>query len=84
MTDRRRAPAPAHGPVPTVTGNVQAPTIRAELQRMSKAAKRSLEDVTETWTERAAIREYLGGMPRNIAEGRAVADTSRMLGLVMR
>lgn len=81
MTDRRHAPAPAHGPAPAVTGNVQAPNIRAELARLAKAAKLSLEHVTETWSERAAMREYLGGHPRNVAESRALADTANVLRL---
>jgi len=84
VTDRRRAPAPAHGPAPAVTGNVQDPNIRVELGRLAKVAKVSLEHATETWSERAAIREYLGGFPRNIAEGRALVDAARVLGVPVR
>lgn len=40
----------------------------------------SMANVKETWAERAAIREYLGGMPRERAEREAVIDTARMLG----
>lgn len=41
----------------------------------------SMANVKETWAERAAIREYLGGMPRERAELEAVRDTAEMLGL---
>lgn len=64
-----------------MTGNVQDSNIRVELGRMAKAAKLSLEHVTETWSERAAVREYLGGYPRNVAESRGLADTANVLGL---
>ena len=35
----------------------------------------------EEWSERSAIREYLGGMPRSRAELAAVRDACEMLGL---
>lgn len=40
-----------------------------------------LELVKETWSERAAIREYLGGQPRWQAESYAVQDVCVMLGI---
>ena len=45
------------------------------------AVPRALERVHEEWAERAAIREYVGGMTRNGAEVAAVDDTRRMLSL---
>jgi hypothetical protein len=41
----------------------------------------SLDLVTETWNERAAIRQYLGGMPRAQAELLALKDTCEVLGV---
>lgn len=40
-----------------------------------------LDRLHEEWSERAAIREYLGGMPRNEAELAAVRDACEVLGL---
>ena len=84
MTDRRRASAPQHGPAPAASGNVQDPNIRAELARIAKVANLTLEVVRETWSERAAIREYLGGISRNVAESRALVDTAEVLGVSCR
>jgi hypothetical protein len=39
----------------------------------------NLDLVKETWSERAAIREYLGGHPRKVAEHLALVDTCEML-----
>lgn len=74
MTDRRRAPAPAHGPAPVVTGNAQMPNILVEIARIAKVTGRSVDEVRDDWSERAAIREYLGGFPRYVSESRALAD----------
>lgn len=41
----------------------------------------NLELVKETWSERAAIREYLGGIPRETAERLALRDTCEVLGV---
>ena len=41
----------------------------------------SLDLVTETWNERAAIRQYLGNMPRAQAEPLALKDTCEVLGI---
>lgn len=52
---------------------------RARADRLALFAKRSgrtLEDVTEPWTERAAIREYDGGMKRREAESIAEDDVA--------
>lgn len=40
-----------------------------------------LATVKEVWSERAAIREYLGGVPRWRAEREAVADTYESMGV---
>lgn len=79
MSERRRPANPKHGPAPVVTGNVQDSAIRSELARIAKATNFALEDVRETWSERAAIREYLGGVARNVAETRALVDTVEIL-----
>lgn len=52
---------------------------RARADRLSLLAKRSgrtFEDVTEMWNERAAIREYDGGMSRRDAEQIAEGDVA--------
>jgi len=81
VTERRRTVAPQHGPAPAVSGNVQDPSIQVELARIAKVTGLAPDVVRETWSERAGIREYLGGMSRNVAESRALADTSSILGL---
>lgn len=81
MTERRRTVAPQHGPAPAVVGNPQAPNINVELARIAKVTKLAPDVVRETWSERAAIREYLGGVSRNVAETRALVDTAQVLGL---
>lgn len=40
------------------------------------------EDAIELWNERAAIREYLGGISRSRAEFLAAQDLKRILGVV--
>jgi hypothetical protein len=40
-----------------------------------------LDRLLEEWSERAAIREYLGGMPRDEAELAAIRDACDVLGL---
>lgn len=42
------------------------------------------EDQMEWWTERCAIREYAGGLPRAEAESEAWSDTVRHFGLATR
>lgn len=46
------------------------------LALLVKRSKRSIEDVTELWHERAAIREYDGGKPRKEAERLALDDVA--------
>jgi hypothetical protein len=46
------------------------------LARIAKRSKRSLEDVIELRSERAAIREYDGGKPRVQAERLALDDVA--------
>jgi hypothetical protein len=43
---------------------------------LAKRSKRTLEDVTELWHERAAIREYDGGKRRVDAERLALDDVA--------
>ena len=46
----------------------------------SKAEVSSMHnDIKEVWSERAAIREYLGGQERWTAEQHAVADTAEII-----
>jgi hypothetical protein len=40
---------------------------------------RSRDEVIETWSERAAIRQYLGGLSRDMAEQLALEDTRDLL-----
>ena len=56
-------------------------TIRQQLQGIAHRGGIPLARVVEEHAERAAIREYLGGMLRNAAEAAAVDDTADMLGV---
>lgn len=47
------------------------------LRAIARTAKRTLDDVREHFTERAAIREYDGGMSRAEAERAALDDVRR-------
>ena len=47
---------------------------------IAKSTGRARSEVVETFTERAAIRQYLGGLGRTEAELRALDDTRDMLG----
>jgi hypothetical protein len=47
--------------------------------KLAKKTGKSVEEVKEVWSERAAIREYVGGMTRLEAELRAIEDTEWML-----
>lgn len=42
------------------------------------------EDVRKDWEERAAIYQYLGGMPRDKAEEQVVKDIQKMSGEQMK
>lgn len=46
------------------------------LALIAKRSKRTIEDVTELWHERAAIREYEGGRSRRDAERDALNDVA--------
>lgn len=51
-------------------------SIRAALSEFATARRIPVAEAGEVWTERAAIREYLGGLRhRRNAELHAVADT---------
>jgi hypothetical protein len=47
---------------------------------LAKRTGASRERVIEECNERAAIREYLGGMPRLLAEREAISDVQNVLG----
>ena len=57
------------------------PAIRAQLASIASRHGLPIDRLHEEWAERAAIREYLGGMPRAGAERAAVHDACVMLGL---
>lgn len=84
MSERRRAVNPKHGPPPKVVGNVQQPAIDAEINRIAKDKGWTVEDVRQTWSERAAIREYVGGATRSVAEVLALADLLDTFGYLAR
>lgn len=46
------------------------------LALLAKRSRRTLDDVTELWHERAAIREYEGGKSRRDAEALALDDVA--------
>lgn len=46
------------------------------LALIAKRSRRTIEDVTELWNERAAIREYEGGKKRAEAERLALDDVA--------
>lgn len=46
------------------------------LALIAKRSGRTVDDVTEFWNERAAIREYLGGKRRAEAERLALDDVA--------
>ena len=46
------------------------------LALLAKRSGRTVEDVTELWNERAAIREYEGGKRRREAEQLALDDVA--------
>ena len=58
-----------------------AVTIRQQLQGIARRGGLPLDRVVEEHAERAAIREYLGGMSRDEAEAAAVGDTADVLGV---
>lgn len=46
---------------------------------IARETRRSRDEVMETWQERAAIREYIGGHARADAEALAMSDTRDLL-----
>jgi len=58
-------------------------SLKKQLLDIAKRARVPLERVVEEHSERAAIREYLGGMPRAQANAEAVRDTCDVLGVSM-
>jgi len=56
-------------------------TVRQQLQGIARRGGVPIARVVEEHAERAAIREYLGGMPRDEAEAAAVNDTADALGV---
>ena len=59
-----------------LTREQQIAATKACLVTFATARSIPLHEVTEEWTERAAIREYLGGMRhRRNAELHAISDT---------
>jgi hypothetical protein len=52
-----------------------------QLAAISAAHGVPLDRLLEEWSERAAIREYLGGMPRDETELAAIHDACDVLGL---
>ena len=65
----RRRVLPQKGPTMTTT---QAD----RLALLAKRSKRTIEDVTELWHERAAHREFDAGKPRAVAERLALDDVA--------
>lgn len=56
-------------------------TARDQIAAIAARHSVSLDLLLEEWSERAAIREYLGGMPRSHAELAAVRDVCDVFGL---
>lgn len=57
------------------------PTLQEQLVAIARRARLPIARVIEEHAERSAIREYLGGMPREEAEAAAVEDTRDVLGV---
>jgi hypothetical protein len=49
------------------------------LELLAKRSRRTIDDVTELWNERAAIREWDGGKSRKEAERLALDDVADMV-----
>lgn len=52
------------------------PAQSERLALIAKRSRRTIEDVTELWNERAAIREFEGGKRRKEAEALALDDVA--------
>jgi hypothetical protein len=51
----------------------------AQLELLADRYGRTLDDVTELWNERAALREHIGGQSRAYAELDALVDVEAWL-----
>ncbi len=59
--------------------------IQDKLALIAKRSGRTLDDVTELWSERAAIREHVGGARKVDAERDAIEDVATwFMGLAQR
>jgi hypothetical protein len=56
-------------------------TLREQLHEIARHGGVPIERVVEEHAERAAIREYLGGMPRAEADRAALRDACEVFGL---
>ena len=56
-------------------------TLKKQIADIAKRAGLPIARVVEEHSERAAIREYLGGMPRAEAETAALEDTCDVFGI---
>lgn len=56
-------------------------SVRDQLKVLAAQHKLPLARLVEEWSERAAIREYLGGMQRSFADQVAIADACAMFGI---
>ena len=66
--------------VPPQTDQERLAKIDAYLVEFSKFNGRNIHEIREIWRERAAIREYLGGLRhRRNAELHAVSDTMELV-----
>jgi hypothetical protein len=55
--------------------------LRDRLSEIAFRGRLSFDELAEEHAERAAIREYLGGMPRDEAEDAAVGDACEVFGV---
>jgi hypothetical protein len=53
---------------------------RERIQQLAIAHGEQFDELLEQWSERAAVREFSGGMPRAEAEAGAYDDVVAMLG----
>lgn len=58
---------------------MRATAIQDKLELLARRSGRTLDEVTELWTERAAIREHEGGMRRADADREAIVDVANMV-----
>lgn len=80
MADRRsRGRIPADDPKTSIVDFTRGQRER-DIAELVKKTGCTRARVIEEFTERAAIREYVGGMPRPVAEARALADVESILG----